>query len=308
MQAKKFTMVTPNQLDLSLAHLRQCSESSIKKMVSSLEKCGQLNPIIAAGDEKNFILVDGFKRQQAAVIIGMDKLSTQVLPLSKVNMKAYIYLLNRNDGFSFIEECLLIHELVEKDGLTQTEISVMLERHKSWVSRRLNIYRNLNSKVIDDIRTGLIPSGSGRSLAQLPQCNQVDFSAAILRDNLKVNEIKRLVNLWKKADSPESKRFVVEKSRKALELSQMDYVEKIDPRMPQSVRGLYKAVCNLRKNALILKQQSMKGFGAMNMEIETILYQALEKTDKESQEAISCAYASLQKEEKTNETGSKSSK
>jgi hypothetical protein len=46
----------------------------------------------------------------------------------------------------------------------------------------------------------------------------------------------------------------------------------------------------------------MKGFGAMNMETETILYQTLEKTDKESQEAISCAYASLQKEEKTNET------
>jgi len=307
MQSKKFTMITPNKLDLSLAHLRQCSESSIKHMVSSLEKCGQLNPIIAAGDEQRIILVDGFKRHQASVIIGMDKLNAQLLPLSKVNMKAYIYLLNHNEGFSFIEECLLIHELVEKDGLTQTEVSSLLERHKSWVSRRLNIYRNLNSKVVEDIRAGLIPSGSGRSLAELPQCNQVDFSAAILRDDLKVNEIKQLVNLWKKADSPESKRFVVEKSRKALELSQIDYVEKIDPRMPQSVRGWYKAVCNLRKNALILKQQSMKQFGAMSMETETILYQALEKTDKEAQEAISCAYASFQKEEKTNETRSKSS-
>ncbi|KPA15035.1 chromosome partitioning protein, ParB [Candidatus Magnetomorum sp. HK-1] len=301
MQARKFTMVTPNKLDLSLAHLRQCPDSSIKDMVFSLEKRGQLNPIIVTGDEKHMTLVDGFKRQQAAMVIGINKLSVQILPLTGVNMKAYIYLLNRNEGFSFIEECLLINELVEKDGLTQTDVSVILERHKSWVSRRLDIYRNLNSQIIEDIRVGLLPSGSGRSLARLPQCNQGDFSAAIQRDDLKGNEIRQLVNLWHKTDNPESKRFVVENSKRALELSQMDSIEKINPQIPLSARAWYKSVCNLKTSALILKQKSMKGFGSMNLEAETILYQALEKTDKECREAISCAYVTLQKEIKIHE-------
>jgi len=296
MQAKKFIMVSPDKLDLSLAHLRQSPDSSVKAMVSSLEKRGQLNPIIAGGDEKHMTLIDGFKRHQAAMIIGMDKLSVQILPLSTVNMKAYIYIFNRNDGFSFIEECLLIYELVEKDGLAQTEVSVILERHKSWVSRRLDIYRRLNPRIIEDIRVGLLPSGAGQSLAQLPQCNQVDFSAAIQRDRLKINQIKQLINLWHKAEDPEAKRFVVENSIKALELSQIKPDEKINPNIPVFVKGWYKAVCNLKTSAFILKQKSIKGFGAINLETKTTLYQELKKTDKECQKAVSLAYSTLEKE------------
>jgi len=298
MQARKFTMITTHKLDLSLAHLRQTSDSSIKNMVSSLERRGQLNPIVATGDDKHAILVDGFKRQQAAVIIGIEKLSVQLLPLSSVNMKAYTYLLNRNRSFSFIEECILIQELIEKDGLTQAEISVILERHKSWVCRRFNTYRCLNTKIIEDIRVGLLPSGSSQSLALLPQCNQVDFSAAIQRDGLKSNEIKRLVHLWRKAEDPESKRFVLENSRKALELSQMDSIEKINPRIPSSARSWCKAVSNLKISALALKHKSIKGFGSMNLECEKLLYQDLEKTEKECHDAISCAYAIFEKEVK----------
>ena len=277
MQARKFTMVSPDKLDICLAYLRQSSESSIKAMVSSLEKRGQLSPIIVGGDDKHMTLIDGFKRHQAAKIIGMETLSVQILPLTTVNMKAYIYIFNRNDGFSFIEECLLIHELVEKDGLTQKEISVILDRHKSWVSRRLDTYRRLNPRIIEDIRVGLLPSGSGQSLAQLPQCNQVDFSAAIQRDNLKVNEINQLINLWHKAQNPEAKRFVIANSIKALELSQMNSIENIDPRIPVFVRGWYKAICNLKTSAHILEQKSIKGFGVINLETKTILYQELDR-------------------------------
>ncbi len=286
-------MISPSKLDLSLAHLRQCTESAIKDMVSSLEKRGQLNPIVVAGDTKHMVLVDGFKRHQAAGLIGMSELNALVLPLHGAQMKAYTYLLNRNKGFSFVEECLLIHELVDQDGLTQTEIAVMLERHKSWVSRRLDIYRRLAPQIIEDIRVGVLQEGSGRSLARLPQGNQVDMSAAILRDGLKTNEVKRLVDLWCKADTPETRQFVINNSRKALELSCPDSTCRIDPRIPSAARGFLKAVQRLKQSAIILKQKSIKGFYAMNPDSETILLQAVKDAEKECREAISCTNAIL---------------
>ncbi len=287
-------MISPSKLDLSLAHLRQCKESAIKDMVSSLEKRGQLNPIIVAGDTKHMVLVDGFKRHQAAGLIGME-LHALVLPLHGAQMKAHTYLLNRNIGFSFVEECLLIHELVDQDGLSQSEIAVMLERHKSWVSRRLNLYRCLSSQIIEDIRVGVLQEGSGRSLARLPQGNQVDMSAVILRDNLKTNEVKRLVDLWCKADTSEGKSFVIEHSRKALELSCPDATCKIDPRIPSAARGFLKAVQRLKHSAIILKQKSIKEF-YVTPDSETILNQAFKDAEKECTEAILCASAILTKE------------
>lgn len=288
-------MISPLKLDLSLAHLRQCKESAIKNMVFSFEKLGQLNPIVVAGDTKHMVLVDGFKRHRAAGLIGMNELQALVLPLQGAQMKAHTYILNRNNGFSFVEECLLIHELIEQDGLLQTEIAVMLERHKSWVSRRLDLYRSLSPQIIEDIRVGMLQEGSGRSLARLPQGNQVDMSAVILRDGLKTNEVKRLVDLWCKADTPEGKSFVIEHSRKALELSCPDFTRKIDPTIPAAARDFLKAVQNLKQSAIILKQKSIKGFYA-NPHIETILNQAFKDAEKECQEALSCVSAILTKE------------
>ncbi len=286
-------MISPSKLDLSLAHLRQCTQSAIKDMVSSLEKRGQLNPIVVAGDTKHMVLVDGFKRHQAAGLIGMSELHALVLPLDGAQMKAHTYLLNRNKGFSFVEECLLIHELVAADGLTQTEIAVILERHKSQVSRRLDLYRCLCPQIIEDIRVGVLQEGSGRSLARLPQGNQVDMSAAILRDDLKTNEVKRLVDLWCKADTPEAKQFVITNSRKALELSCSDSTCASDPRIPSAARGWFKAVQRLKHSALILQQKSINRFGAIDSDSETILKQAFKDAEKQCREAISCASAIL---------------
>jgi len=302
MKTSNIISIEPSKLDLSLAHLRQCPQSAIKAMISSLEKRGQLNPVIAAQEDKRMILVDGFKRHQAARTIGMKNIFVHILPLSGPNMKAYLYLLNKNNGFSFIEECLLIHELVEKDRLPQKDAAIMLERHESWVSRRLDIYRHLVPEVIEDIRTGLLPAGSGQSLARLPQGNQVDIAAAIARDGLQVKEAKRLVDLWCKADSPEARRFVVGSSRKALELSQINSNEKIDPRIPANARGWFKAVCRLKQSAMNLKQKSENSLGAMPPESESILCKTFEETRKLCLESIAFAYEILpQKEENPNE-------
>jgi ParB-like chromosome segregation protein Spo0J len=295
----RFTDVAPSRLDLSLAHLRRCPPGSVQAMVRSLEKRGQINPVTAARDGDRLILVDGFKRRQAAALIGMEKLSAGVLPHYATAVKALVYLLNRHGGFSLVEECLLLRELVEKDGLLQVDVAVMMERHKSWVSRRLEIVRRLNPQIIEDIKVGLLPPGSARSLARLPECNQVDVGAAIQRDKLKGREIHRLIGLWCKADSPEQRRFIVESSRKALELS--DPGSRLDPGLvPSHLLGFFKTIGSLERIARLLKHKSTNGLGAMSPQSQTFLSQALAMAETLCRDAIAGAYSALSSKEAAN--------
>ena len=287
--------INPKKLDLSLGHLRKCSDKNIQELVSSFEKIGQINPIIAGGDSRHMIVIDGFKRQQAAEIIGMEKVEVSLLPISGSQMKGYVYHLNQHNNFSFLDECALIYELVDKDGLLQKDVAIMLQHHKSWVSRRLSTFRCLDRQVVSDIRLGLIPVGATKSLARLQRCNQVDMSAAIQRDNLKMNEINSLIDLWFKAETPEAKSYLIKNPRKALELANKKNEPKYDHHIPLSARKWNKSVLKLKQIASILKQQSLKGFGAISAESERILSQNLLEMDKICQDAISCSYKTLEK-------------
>lgn len=263
--------ISLSKLDLSLAHLRQCPERMIKEMISSLEKRGQINPVIVAGDSKHMTLVDGFKRYQAFKAMDIKTILVRILPISGANMKAHLYILNQSNGFSFIEECLLIRELIRKEGLMQKDVGLILQHHKSWVSRRYSIICNLDKQLVEDIRVGLIPSGSGQILARLPQNNQVDLSAAIQRDSLKINEIKRLIDLWFKTDDPEFRKFLINSSKEALKLSTTAPIEKIDQRIPEFARGFYKSVIKLKKSATLLKNKSKRNFDMIPPDCESIL-------------------------------------
>jgi len=291
-----FIHVAPSKLDLSLAHLRSRPKSSIEAMVRSLEKRGQIHPVTVAADGERLILVDGFKRHQGAALIGMDKLCAVALPHYGPAIKALVYLLNRAAGFSLVEECLLIRELVEKDGLKQVDVAVMMDRHKSWVSRRLETVRRLNPQIIEDIRVGLLPPGSARSLARLPECNQVDLGAAIQRDRLKGEEIHRLVGLWCRAQSPDQRRFIVESSRKALELAGSQGRGESSP-VPSHLHGFFKTIGSLDRIARVLKHRCSSGLGAMTLESEAFLTQALDAAENQCREAISSAYSALNRKE-----------
>ena len=110
-----------------------------------------------------------------------------------------LYLLNRPGSFSMIQEALLVSELIEIDGLTRKEAGLLLDHHKSWISRRLAMVRRLSAEVIDALLLEQIPNGVGSSLARIPACNQVDFAATIQAHQLTPNEIHRVVGFYCKA-------------------------------------------------------------------------------------------------------------
>ncbi|MBM4320401.1 MAG: hypothetical protein FJ125_10670 [Deltaproteobacteria bacterium] len=103
----------------------------------------------------------------------------EVVQLSPVQMKVQLYLRNRERGLLLLEECRLVRELCDLDGLSQVEVGVLLERHKSWVCRRLSLYRSLSPHLLEELSLGGLGEGSLRRLAQLPARNQEQLMAVV---------------------------------------------------------------------------------------------------------------------------------
>jgi ParB-like chromosome segregation protein Spo0J len=262
----KIIHIAPDALDLALGRLRILSESAVAGMKRSLEHHGQISPLIAGEQDSGALcLIDGFKRQRAAVELGLSRVDVMVLRLSSTEMKAQLYLRNRHDGFTLVEECLLISELHRLDGMSQVEIGDLLQRHKSWVCRRLQFLERLSPHLLEEVRVGLLDPGSARKLAVLPPGNQEEVAAVVHANKLKAQETAWLVKVYQDAPSGEAKRFVLTHPREALRRLRDDIPdEHNDPRLSPRIRNVYKSLCILARVCERVATALERGLGVVN--------------------------------------------
>lgn len=158
----------------SYANLRLVNPAAERQMEQSLERYGQLSPVVVCrGLHGRYDLVDGFKRLHAARRIGWEKLQARVLPVGEHGAKAAVLSLNWvSQSVSELEEAWVVQSLCREDKLTQVQVAKLLGRNKSWVCRRLSLVERLHEEIQTQLRLGLVKSTVARELARLPRGNQ----------------------------------------------------------------------------------------------------------------------------------------
>lgn len=155
-----------------------------RAMARSLERYGQLSPVVVCRRQDRYELIDGFKRLGAVRgLAQIPRLSARLMEADERQAKAAIYGLNRAGGRTReLEEAWIIQALVREDGLSQVEVAELLGRHKSWVCRRLALIERLGPKAKDELRVGLLTPTAARQIVRLPQGNQTEVLEAIRRE------------------------------------------------------------------------------------------------------------------------------
>lgn len=163
-------------------------------MMKSIQRYGQMTPVVCVKAENGYELIDGFKRLRVFRRLNRPTLKAKTMEISARACKAAIIQLNRaGRSINEMEEALVIQSLHREDSLQQTEIAVLLGRHKSWVSRRISLIERLSEEVQEDIRLGLISVVAGRELAKLPRGNQKAAADAVLKNRFSTRETAKLI-------------------------------------------------------------------------------------------------------------------
>ena len=186
------------QLGQRFAALRIANPSAEASVLKSMQKYGQLSPVVANRGEgqESYELLDGFKRFRAAQKLGFEHLKTRVFALGPRAAKAAILQLNWvGQSVNHLEEALVLVSLVREDALTQEEVAVLVGRHKSWVSRRIALVERLCEEVKESLRLGLTSGSLARELSRLPRGNQEPALACVHKHRMTWREASRLISL-----------------------------------------------------------------------------------------------------------------
>lgn len=182
------------ELGERLAELRLCDAAALAEMRHSLERHGQLTPIVAFADGDHLETLDGFKRLRAARALGWSTVAITIADvLDGVAAKVRLAELHQRRGLTELEEAWLVRSLYRDDGLSQPEIARHLYRHKSWVCRRLMLVEALDPVVQADVRVGLLAPRAAIALAALPRGNQAAASGVVIQHGLTVRQTDQLV-------------------------------------------------------------------------------------------------------------------
>jgi ParB/RepB/Spo0J family partition protein len=204
-----------SSLGTSLERVRCRRPVLIGRMVSSLAAHGQLTPVVAVQRDQVEI-VDGFKRLAAARRMGWPSLQVRVIALDEAAVWATMLALNRGpQSMTELDEALILRELA-RTGLKQTEIAALVQRHKSWVSRRVGLVERLHPELVEQMKLGMLAPGVARCLLSLPAGNQLQISAAAQSAGLGSRDSELLVSLWLKASDPGARSYLLAQPRAAL--------------------------------------------------------------------------------------------
>jgi hypothetical protein len=189
-----------------------------RAMARSLERYGQLSPVVVCQREDRYELIDGFKRLGAArTLAGWWHLAARLLEADERTAKAAIYGLNRAGGRTReLEEAWIIQALVREDGLSQVEVAELLGRHKSWVCRRLALIERLGTEAREELRVGLLSPTAARQMVRLPEGNQGEVLAVMRREALSGAELAGVVDLLLACPGREQQTYVLAQPREAL--------------------------------------------------------------------------------------------
>ena len=204
-------------------------------MARSLLQYGQLSPLTACWRDGRAELLDGFKRCAAAgQVRELTSLSVRVLEVDEPTAKAAILSLNRDQRpVRELEEAWVVQGLVRDDGMTQVAAAHLLNRHKSWICRRLALLEKLSVAVKEDLRLGLVGPSLARQLTRLPVGNQEALLALARRATLTTSEVSGVIDLLQGA-SEEQAAFVLAKPREALAQRHGMPVALCDPRLSRA--------------------------------------------------------------------------
>jgi len=196
------TSIEISSIDLRYECCRMKSNYAEKLLLDSIFTHGIREPLQGVdAEDGGRILLNGFKRFRCARKLGIgivpwhsfgNDASAGILELLRVS---------NTKSLTILEQAKLIDELQSVQGMSGSDIALLLERSRAWVSVRTGIIKEMSGCVMDKIFSGQFPAYAYMyTLRQFMRINRVSkkdvdaFVCAVAGRGLSIRDIDILAN------------------------------------------------------------------------------------------------------------------
>ena len=171
------------QLHLRYAHTRIARPKESLILAGSIERVGQIIPVIAVKEGMILVLLDGYLRVKALRHCGRDTAVAEIWECKEEDALVEILARSHSRKWDFLEEAALLRELHDHYQLSQSRIASLVGRKQSWVSTRLALYRALSEDLVELIRQGAISTWTATRVI-VPIARAIPEHGKLLSENL----------------------------------------------------------------------------------------------------------------------------
>jgi ParB family chromosome partitioning protein len=227
-------------IEMTFAHIRIVNALQLNKLVSSIDTCGQLTPVIVvpAATANHFTLIDGYLRIDAMKKLRQDCLKADVWECSEADALLLLLANHGQRSWEVFEEAQALRELQRRYYLSQEQIAKRIGCTHSWISRRLALLDVLSDELIQAIASGVISVWTAyRVLA--PVARATPLHAEYLLDYLRkhphsTRELSSFFQHYQKAHLSAREKMVMQpdlffKAQKALQADRCAKILKAGP-------------------------------------------------------------------------------
>lgn len=186
-------------------------QDKLDELTESIRKYGVIQPIIVRKDGDIYTIIAGERRWRACKNANLKSIPCIVRDIENKNASeiALIENLQRED-LNPIDEANAYEYIMNRYGITQEEVSNIVGKSRVYVTNIMRL-SNLDEYVKSKIVKNEISAGHGRALLSLSPESQIALTDKIIKDELSVRDIEKLVRDSKKPKrkvTPEKDKFI----------------------------------------------------------------------------------------------------
>ncbi|HOG62223.1 MAG TPA: ParB/RepB/Spo0J family partition protein [Sedimentibacter sp.] len=187
-------------------------QDKLDELTESIKKYGVIQPIILRKDGELYTIIAGERRWRACKNANIKTIPSIVRDIENKNASELALIENiQREDLNPIDEANAYQFIMDRYGITQEQVSNIVGKSRVYVTNIMRLI-NLDEYVKDKIIKNLISAGHGRAILSLDKEKQKSLTDIIIRDNLSVRDVEKLVRSSKKPrrrEKPVKDKYIV---------------------------------------------------------------------------------------------------
>ncbi len=168
-------------------------QTALEELATSIAKHGVIMPIIVNKSGDRYMIIAGERRFRASKIAGLTKVPVIVKNYNERQIKEISLIENlQREDLNPIEAATAMRSLMDDYGMTQEELADRIGKSRPAIANTLRLL-TLSQEVIKMVANGHLSAGHARSIASIPQYDQVKIAEQAVREGLSVRDVEKKV-------------------------------------------------------------------------------------------------------------------